>query len=352
LAIAGALAALSAPALLRGDFATVERYAFPMLVLANLGGAVAMVRGRARGPLAALGVLLIAGVMRLPAGDPGGRSGAFAAGACDATGYRFAALPPRGGLAPALRAIPRTGGGTILAIGELALWDLPRRVRMQVFEPPLAWMASRDAPDWRRIAVRFRQADVRWILYNQPLAKLDATSRRPYLWSAAQVRRYADYCARYVRVGAFCGVAVPVWGSSWLLEVSRRPGPPAIRMPFLPGADAAFVSPVLADENGNSRWAAEWWRGWRGLLPEVSWLDARLGGSWLRAGRARDAYPLLHRAAADGLVDEMNLLDLAVAAARTGRRPEARDALRRAERALAGWPDRLAVAKREIITAR
>ncbi len=351
LGLAGFVASVAAPFLLRGDFATVERYAFPVLVLANLAGLVAVVRAGRRIAVTALAACALAGAIALPADDRDGRAGAFAAGAVNATAYRAATVSPRAGLAAALAALPPDRRGTILAVGELALDRLPRRTRMQVFEPPLAWSASRDAADWRRVGIRFRQSDVRWILYNQPLARLDAVQRRPYAWSPEQLRRYADWCARHVRVGAFCGVAVPGWGSAWLLEVADRPQPPAARFPFLPGAEAAFASPVLADENDNPRWAAEWWKGWRGVLPEVAWLDARLGGSLLRAGRAREAFPYLRRAAADGVVDEANLCDLAVAAARTGRPAEARAALAAARRVLTERPGRLAEAAREIMGA-
>ncbi len=347
----GIAAAVAAPYALRGDFATVERYAFPVLVLANLAGLVAVARAGRRAGAVALAGCAVAGALVLPADDAGGRSGAFAVGAVDAAAYRAAVVTPRAGLEAALAAISPAGRGTILVVGELALDRLPRRARAQVLEPPLAWTASRDAPDWRRVAVRFRQADVRWMLHNPSLAWFAATDRRPWTWEPAQLRRYADWCARHLRVAAFGGAAVPGWGSAWLLEVAARPGPPAARFPLLPGSESAFASPVLADLNDNPRWAAAWWHGWHGILPDVGWIDARWGGSLLRAGRPREALERLRRADAAGLVDEALLLDLATAWHRLGRDREARAALARARALLAGWPERLAGANREIMGA-
>ena len=86
-----------------------------------------------------------------------------------------------------------------------------------------------------------------------------------------------------------------------------------------------------------------------GAPPEVAWLDARLGGSLLRAGRAPEAYPLLRRVAAEWTVDDSLLPDLALAAHRTGREAEARAALARAQALLAGWPGRLDDVNREIM---
>ena len=68
----------------------------------------------------------------------------------------------------------------------------------------------------------------------------------------------------------------------------------------------------------------------------------------LRSGKSSEAYIHLHRAAKDGLVDEWNLLDLAVAAARTNRPGEARDALIRAKAVLPLWKDRLSGVTMEV----
>jgi len=333
---------------LRGDFGTVERYAYGTLAVLAASGLAALFREGPR-PFAAAAVALLAatGLLRLPSHIDGTGGADWVSGRAGTDGYRWRCLPERGAIEPALREL-RGRRGNLLAIGELALWDMPLRVRMQVFEPQLAWTASLDAPDERRIAIRFRQEGVRWMLYNQPLAILMAHDQRPYKWTERQLRNYEEFCRKRTSVLAFCGLSGPHWGSSWLIGISDRPRPAAARILFLPGAEAAFTNGVMADQWGDPVSAANWWGLWRSITPSVAWLDACLGNSLLNMGKLEKAYGLLSRAAADGVVDDRNLINLAVVAARTGHRKEALAALKRAEEVYRGWPERLAGARHDV----
>jgi len=266
LALASVLSTAVVSLVLQGDFATVERYSMPSLVLLNLIGAVVLLRNGRLGSIAAVLVVIFA--LRLQTHVDGVETAGFIAGRVSVDDYRYEAIPERGGIDPSIKAITEDTG-TILSIGELAFWAMPKRIRMQTFEPPFVWKAARDG-EAGRIRIRFRQAGIRWILYNPALAIEAAYDRRPYAWTPGQLLRYEDFCRKYLTVAGFCGRSDPGWGSSWLLKVSDQPMPPLLRILYMPGSEAAFASPILADANGDPRVAAWWWRGFRGLLPRVA----------------------------------------------------------------------------------
>jgi tetratricopeptide (TPR) repeat protein len=253
-----------------------------------------------------------------------------------------------GALLPAVRAAVghERPARDVLAIGEVHFWDIPARVRTQVLDPPFVWRACRGAGSATRIAIRFRQANIGWILFNGPLAGWGRFTYSPYDWRDDELRLYAEFVRTRLRLVASSPRSDPNYGCPWLFSVAARPLPPAARLLFLPGAERAYTFASLAAVHGAWNDAIKRFRRFA-FLPPVASIESMEADALLHAGRLRETLPLLRRTVEDGLLDETNLLDLAVAAGRLGRRAEAARALARAERAYPLWPERVATARRE-----
>jgi hypothetical protein len=342
---------------IRGALEHVERFAYPAFVMWNMAAGAALARGGVR-PAVAISALALALVLNArlvsPEWWPGGtwqahkHPTAWLAGRLTTDEYRRQGLFAYGAILPEIRWRAASPRGTILSIDEIHLWDVPARPLVTVLEPPFVWRAVSGAGTPGRVAVRFRQAGIRWIVYNAKLAEWSRFTYSPYEWDAPMLGRYAAFARGHLRPVAFCGRVDPgVYGSVWLYEVTRRSGPlPAKRLLFLPGAERAFTFASLAALHGDYAEAVRRFSSLRATIPGVVSLEGMLGSALLGAGRTREAYALLKAAAEEGLVDGNNLLDWAVAAGRLGLRAEAGEALRRASAALPLLPERVEEARR------
>jgi hypothetical protein len=231
----------------------------------------------------------------------------------------------------------------VLSIGEPIYWGIPARVIGEGFEPPFVWTAARESPTAGRIGVRFRQAGVRWITYNPVVAGQARFLPTPWEWTPRMLAVYAAFVRDHVGCVAACGRVDPLYGSSRLLEVRRGPGT-GIRLPYLPGAERAFAVPALAELHGNLDDAVRRFEALRRALPGVGVVDAWLGHALLAKGRTAEAHCRLRASVDAGVLDEVNLLDLAVAAGLLGRRAESAALLARARAVYPLWGDRVAAA--------
>jgi len=157
---------------------------------------------------------------------------------------------------------------------------------------------------------------------------------------------YSGYVQRHFLLLASSGRSDPNYGCDWLYAVADRPFLPAARILFLPGIERTFSYAALAELNRAYGDAIIRFAVVRKKLPAVVWPDALLGHSLALAGRYREAYPLVRGSVREGLMDEFNLLDWALTAAKLGKREEAVEALGRAARAYPLWPERLAEARK------
>lgn len=352
----------------RGAIEAVERFALSVFVLWNLVAGAVLCRGLVNGwpvtrrilrPVCVVGAgaLLVLGSVRVVAVEtwPHGtwqrhmHPGAYLAGRLSRQEFRHTGLFAYGAILPHVRAAveARDQGGTVLAIGENRFWDIPTRVRTQVFEPPFVWRAAHGTESVERLAVKFRQRNIQWVLYNLSLAGLGRYTYSPYTWSPRMLRLYAEYTLRHLTLTAFCGRADPHAGSSWLYEVERIPQTPPARTLFLPGAERAYAYAALAELHGAHEEAVLRFEELRRMLPEIVWLDSLLAAPLLASGRVREAYQLARGTVEAGLIDERNLLTWAVAAGRLGKHGEATEALRRAAAAYPLWPERVVRAGRQ-----
>ncbi len=358
---AAAIAAAIQTAGLRFGLDIVERFAGPAFVAGNLAACAVVLTGSGRAwrvSRAALVVLVLVAHVRATALSLGGAAPAVAAllaGRTAPEAFRTEALGSYGRILPEVRQVTRDSGphGRVLEAGDTVSWGVPVRVLGEGLGPRLPWVAARESNTEQRMSIRYRQAGVRWVLHNAWKAGWARLHEQPYAWDARMLRLYEAWVRRHLRLRAFSGREDPIWGSHWLFEVSRAPASaPVPRALFLPGAEDAFGRTTRAALGGDVNGAVSGFRSLRRLLPGVVALDAVLGHLLTRAGRYREAYPLVRASVDAGVVYEMNLFDWAITAGHLGRRGEAVEALRRAGETCPGWPDFLIEARWESGVAR
>jgi hypothetical protein len=345
---------------IRGGLDFVERFAYPAFVLFNAAAGAFIFRERgsdgqsfrvmAAGWLA-FGLVTGAGVVRLSGMAlnyiPGTSPAEYVSGRKGAEEYRLAGLNAYGAVLPAVRtAVVGSRGGCVLHIGETISWDIPTRVIQTFLDPPFMWKAVGESDTEGRLEIRIRQAGVRWILYNAPVAGFSRYNYSPYEWTPRMLGLYSGYARRHFRLLASSGRTDPNYGCDWFYAVDGRTFRPTARILFLPGIERTFSYAALAELNRAYDDAVIRFSEVRNKLPAVVWPDALLGHSLTQAGRWLEAYPLVRGSVKEGLLDEWNLLDWAVAAAKLGKRDEVAEALRRAESAYPLWPERVAEARK------
>lgn len=348
---------------IRGALAHVERYTYPVYVILNLVGALAILdryvagrdtpgpasrRGRMETVVAA-GVLL--GLLSLTVGatvsprwrdpDRTSRGAAFLAGRISTDEYRRKAMASFGAVLPELRRqVGARRGMAMLVIGEDFLYGIPARLTVSKdFRAPFAWQAANEAGTPERIAVKFRQAGFRWILYNPEQAGFDRNTPSPYAWTPPMLRRYVEFARRWTETAAASECERPGFGSTWLFAVRPRPAAPAV--PFLPGADRMFHEATVAARHPNYHPAVPLLQSLYRLVPEVVAVRRSLGHALFWSGQYENAYWHLKAAVDAGVLGcvEPSLPDLYLAAGATGREEEARRLLRRARALYVSWPE-------------
>lgn len=352
-ALAGLAGTVALVAGLKTDLGFVSRFCAPALAMANVAAVAWMVRGRgagwrlARTGLIAAGVAAharIAGELELGPATVGVLSGTV-----QRAGFRADRLQGYGGLLPVIDDANRRSGrrGRMLAIGETISWGLPVPVVGEGFGPRFPWRTARRSRDVRRIGIAFRQADIRWILYNPWKADWRRWQPAPWTWNPAMLARWREFNATCIHPLRMAGSLDRGIGNPCLFEVTRRPRPGRERA-WLPGAEQAFGEATRSGMAGRWRDAERQWRGLKGLLPGVAAVDRGWGEALLWLGRDAEAYARLRAARAAGYADYSSLTQLAVAAERLGRPAEAERALREAGAYLRNWPGAAPAARRAV----
>jgi len=347
LLMAGLLVGLGGVFLMsRGAIDAAERYAYPVFVAWGLLGGAAYFSAagppwrhgvRSRVPAVLAVVLALACLLRLVFYQrilyTGMYPSEYHAGKVSAGEYRERGMYTYGTTLPVLVKAAEEGraGRRLLLIGETLTYGLPLRAVMDSLEPPFVWKAVRESDSVRRIRVKFKQAGISVVVYNLPVAGWGRYISSPYAWDSEMLARYKEFVRRHYRVCWSSGYSMPFYGTDWIVSVSDIPLPPAKRIRFLPGAEAAYSYAAMAEAHGRLREAVARFTAVRKDLGDVSWSDSLLGNALVQAKEYARAYPLVKRSIAEGLLDETNLLDLAAAAGNLGKLEEMKEALVRAD---------------------
>ncbi|MEK7476437.1 MAG: hypothetical protein AAB152_12510 [Candidatus Coatesbacteria bacterium] len=309
------LAAAVAP----GGPAQLPRYIYAGAVVLNLMAAACVLRrvGRAateprglRGTSASMAALALTAVLsffvcrvhplvKWQQDDAGGLGRSYLAGHLEAESYRRALMGSYGRILPGLEDSIRAGGrGRVLVVGGY-YWGIPA----PVIADDVGWSPVRHVVAGAgagRVAIRFRQLDVRWILYDAEWGAWARTVASPFPWGDRELRAYADFASSRFRVLRFTEYVKPAFGMQWLYELA--PHAPAPRVAVLPGIDAAFGPATMASLRGDREAALREFRRLHTLLPDVGMTYVALGDALVKAGQTREGMAYLRVAAADGLI--------------------------------------------------
>ena len=264
----------------------------------------------------------------------------YLSGRMDAEDYRRSLMGSFGVIQPRLAAAIAGGRGRILVTGGKFLWGIPAPLVTVGIGVPPVWTAVNPSTNPDRLAVSFRQAGVRWILYDSDVGAWDRIKVGPFAWTPRMLRLYADYAKSRFVVVASTQCEGPGHGQHWLFELAGRPHPAAERVPVLPGADAAFAEATVAGLSGNRARAIDGFRAVYDLLPDVTAARCALGHALVQTGGYREGYAHVRAAAEDGLANctEPAPLNWALAAFKTRRMDEAISVYRHALAIYRRWP--------------
>jgi hypothetical protein len=319
-----------------------ERFGYPAQALMNVAGLVALSgTGFGAAPAAALGAAAMLRVGVALSGAPAEVTPlAFHSGRMTPGSYFRAGTGAYGAILDRVRAAVKSRDGLIVS-GETLTLGLPGRVLSSGYGPPPMWQAAAESLTEERMAVRLRQWRARFILHNLPLALVERYQATAWRWNERSLTLYRRFVANRTRVIAFSGRCDPGFGSDWLLEVfPRREGRPGSLL-FLPGAESVYSAAAQAQLGGHAGEAVAHLAAVRRRFPGIALTDSLLANALVAEGRHAEAYPLARSSVASGLVDETNVMDWMVAAAKTGRRAEAERALARAKEVYPLWPGRV-----------
>lgn len=234
----------------------------------------------------------------------------YLSGRMDTAGYRARGLFAYGLVLPLF---PPSGPGfrpgtSIIEYGDHYSLEAPFRIRNDGAGPHPIWQAVSESPDLTRLAIRFRQMNARFILYNTELAAWDALFSEPCPWSPRMLGLYSGFVGRYFRVLGSSECYFPNQGTYWLFEVSRTPANPPRQAGLLPGTDRntyAWRKPLAFRDLPAAEAAA------RELLEQshgALTYETFLGLTYIEMGRYAESYRLLKRCVDAGVIREKNLL--------------------------------------------
>lgn len=348
-ALAGLLALLFS---VRAGVDYVERFAYPLFAAGNLVGGCLLLGEPKRGSVMwAARLAVVACAIRLLVDHmsyfPGVYPTPFLTGGQSAAEYRTRGLYGYGGILPALcREDARfPTRGSLLFIGNRYSWDAPGRIIGVEFEPSFIWKAANESPSPERMAVRFRQANVRFIIYNPSWAHWSAGACYPESWDLRMAKTYLEFARRHMVSCGWSGHDDPLVGCCWLFRIDQRAHPPSPRVLFLPGAERTFCRPVADAQANFLLLAINGYISFVHELPGLQQVKAMLGTVLVMADRPDLAYPLLRETVDAGLVYDDNVICLAIASGRLGRKAEAARELKYAEEVYPLWTGKLKFAR-------
>ena len=348
-AVAAGLAGLLLTLFQLPGFYFSERFGYPAQVMMNVAALTALVAAGGRGYAPAIlgGAATLRLAVALLAANAEVTPLAFHSGRLSPAAYVRAGTGAYGAVLGAVQAAVMPGDGLIVS-GETMSAGLPGRVLSSGYGPPPIWQAAAESATEERMAVRLRQWRAKFILHNLPLALVERYQATAWKWNARSVGLYRRFLLGRMRVRAFSGRCDPGFGGDWLLEITPRARPrggPPEPLLFLPGAESIYSAAAQGQLGGKPEEAGARLKVIRRTFPGIALTDSLLADALAAGDRYAEAYPLARASVAAGLVDETNVLDLAVAAAKTGRRMEAARALARAKEVYPLWPERIEAAR-------
>ena len=213
-------------------------------------------------------------------------------------------------------------GKRMISIGDSRLYGMPARFfTARNYGCTWAWDFSRDAPSARRVRIRFRQLDIRWVLHNFLTEGFPHPIVEPYTWDDRMVEVWREFVDRNLELvvppaqvdnlnGGFC---------FWRL----RDKPLAVRpafLPYLPGVETLYyqitscrsVDQMLLNALEVNR-----------RLPNVDFVMNRVAEAYYLKQDWRLTWKYTLPSLLHGTVDDANLWQGAIAAANLGYLDEA-----------------------------
>jgi len=164
------------------------------------------------------------------------------------------------------------GKSSLVNIGGQNIWDVPARVFGVGYGPPFVWRAARESATVSRVEARFRQGNVRWMLYSPVMADYARKTTCAYRWDDRMLRLYVDYLAGHAKLLDFReGYARPC-ASMYLFGMADRTLPPMAGVLFMPGAECAYCCGLAEAKRI------------RKLVPRVIWTDLVLAHFYAEEG--------------------------------------------------------------------
>jgi len=327
-----------------------ERFGYPAQAVMNIAALVAL--ATAGGRTYAPAILGVAATLRLAVALLGANGEvtpmAFHSGRLSAAGYVRAGTGAYGAVLEAVGDAVAPMDGVIVS-GETLTAGLPGRVLSSGYGPPPVWQAAAESATAERMAVRLRQWRTRWIIHNLPLALIERYQATAWRWNRRSLVLLHRFTRERLEVRAWSGRSDPGFGSDWLIEVLSRPRPVPGLVVFLPGMESVYSGPAMSALAGHTADAVSQLKAIRKAIPGVALTDSLLANVLAAQERYGEAYPLARGSVRAGLVDETNVLDWMVAAAKTGRRAEAEKAMARAKEVYPLWPGRIEEARKKMM---
>lgn len=300
------------------SFLHTDRYILPVpwLLILVLAGSVEAMKTRRKTFAAA--VLAVYSLLAIALSPVLGRPGWAQAGS--------AWVPLRDRIASYARIAPLLSGSQargkrVVSVGEWRTYGFPVRLIFNGMrgETPLIWKLARESHTPEDIARKFRQLGADRILYDYVSDDFSVLWYVSFTWDERSLRRYVDFCKRYlVRMGGNekCRFAA---GSFYVHEVRRRPvSRPRETIWYAPGTEIVFSRGMRLENMRRLKEALAEYQAILRVIPDV-------GSPWNHAGHVftamnefNEAMKYLRPFAEEGMLDSGNLGDLAMAALGAG----------------------------------
>jgi tetratricopeptide (TPR) repeat protein len=227
----------------------------------------------------------------------------------------------------------------LFVVGDLRSDLLPGRILFDgaVGETPLVWRFAHESGTVDGIRRKFRQAGARWMLYNYVSVEWVSLRYRVFPWRDEALRRYVEYCKRYLRVRWRSEESDYVNGGFYIFEILPRPlaRPPATVW-FAPGTEGLYGEGILLHNAGRTMDSLHHYLSVLQRLPDVGTSWNLVGHEYAVLNDTENAYKYLSPFAQQGMMDSMNLGEYAAACVRTGRLEEGGRLLEEAKRRYPG----------------
>ncbi len=223
----------------------------------------------------------------------------------------------------------RPPGGRMMAMGDIRFYRLPARFHsVRNYGSTWAWELSRDCATHDRIRIRFRQSNIRGVLYNFVTEGYPHPAAEPYPWTDRQIAVWREFVERWLDLTDRPGRVDHLNGGFVVYRVRRgAPNERPAWLPYLPGLESLYYTIVSSKDlriwNQN---ALEVDR----RAPGVDWIRDRVAMAPYNVKDYETAWTWYASGIAHDTIDDGNFWEGGIAALQTRRYPEAERAFRRA----------------------